>query len=105
MYSYWIRIRLDQLWNDGVTRDGRERYMAGNALDGHLFIEQKDGVSYALFSRNDGLREERIAVLPRLWNPTIVSMRGPEFRLRGVQKQNGRLVHQEWLCYVLGRQG
>lgn len=103
MYS--MRVRLDQLWNDGVSRNGRERYMAGNALDGHLFIEQKDGERYALFSRNDGLREERVEVLPRLWNPTIVSMRGPEFRLRGVQKQNGRLVHQEWLCYALGRQG
>lgn len=105
VYLYSMRVRLDQLWDDGKSRDGRERYMAGSTLVGHLFIEQKDGERYALLSRNDGLREERVEALPRLWGPTIVSMRGPEFRLRGVQKQNGRLVHQEWLCCVLGRQG
>jgi hypothetical protein len=99
-----MRVRLDQLWEDGKSRDGRERYMAGNTLVGHLFIEQKDSERYALFSQNDGLREERVEALPRLWNPAIVSMRGPEFRLRGVQKQNGRLVHQEWLCYALVQQ-
>jgi hypothetical protein len=100
-----MRVRVDQLWQDGVSRDSRERYMAGNALEGHLFIEQKYGERFALFSKDDGLRKERVEVLARLWSPAIVSMRGPEFRLRGVQKQNGRLVHQELLCYVLGRQG
>lgn len=79
--------------------------MSGTALTGHLFVEHKDGERFALLSENDGLRDGRVEMLPRLWNPTLVNMRGTEFRLRGVQKQNGRLVHQEWLCYVLGRQG
>jgi len=77
--------------------------MSGTALPGYMFVEHKNGERVPLLSENDGLRDGRVEMLPRLWHHKFVNMRGTEFRLRGVQKQSGRLVHQEWLCYVLER--
>lgn len=96
-----MRVRIEQLWKDGVQRDSRARYMAHEVTEGHLSIESPQGERFAALMKNDHFSQPREELLPRLWAPHLVSVQGSRFVLRGVQRHGGRLCHQEWSCEVL----
>lgn len=99
-----MRIRVTQLWLEGVAIDSRELMLADRAVMGTLRIDTKDGERLASLTDAPLYPAKPRDLVPKLWSPAIVKLDGKVFRLRGVQKVGGRLFHQEWDCYLLNRQ-
>lgn len=97
-----MRVRVEQTWKDGVPRDSRERYLSYEVAEGHLTLEGlAQGERFAALMKGDRFSKTREELLPRLWSPQLVSIQGNRLVLRGVQRNSGRLCHQEWSCEVL----
>lgn len=96
-----MRILVEQLWKDGLQVDARERSLSAESLAGHLSIETRDGERFATLLKQEHFESPREELLPRLWSPTLVEIKGDRLKLRGVQLNGGRLCHQEWECRVL----
>jgi hypothetical protein len=100
VYLYSMRVRVDQLWSQGLSRDGRERHLADEGVIGYLFIEDKDGERFASLVAT-WPATPRKEILPRLWSPVLTSAGCKTLLIRGVQRDGGRLYHQVWECRVL----
>lgn len=99
-----MRVRVTQLWREGRQIDSRELLMSDCGVVGFLRIDAKDGERLARLTDAPLYPAKPRDLVPKLWGPAIVKLDGKVFKLRGVQKVDGRLFHQEWDCYLMNRQ-
>jgi hypothetical protein len=104
MYSIIMRVRVYQAWRDGKAIDARMRSLTEQPCAGYLLVESQDGERFACLIDEPYGQQPRKELLPRLWAPVLVKISSGEVILRGVQKDHGRLCHQEWRCYVTSSQ-
>jgi hypothetical protein len=96
-----MRVLVEQLWKEGAQIDARERQFASERIKGNLTIEAHEGERFATLLQGEYFEEPREDLLPRLWSPVLIEVKGKKFKLRGVQRAGGRLCHQEWACEVI----